>query len=897
VRVLAIGVALLCIVLGVALRFSDLASRSYSNDEATTSLRVAGSSLEEWSGLFDGRARTVEELRVYQTLVPGRSTGQTIRALALEDPQHPPLYYVLQRGWISFAGRMVADRRALSAVFGTLAIGAGYLLGVELGGTFLAGVILAALIAVSPFQAIYAQQAREYSLWSLAVLLSTVLLLRAARRGTWTAWSWYAASATVGLYTDLLFVLTLAAQLVIVVALPGRKLRATLWSLAAAAAACVAFAPWLVAVVRGAKTLTNNDYLGVALPWPLFLAKWAFNASTVFVDLEYRHTAALVLVPAVALALAAFVIVLARSAASRRALVVALALAFVTTSAMLALDLVRHESRSTAGRYLIPAWVGLEILAASAMAALAASASARARRVGIASFAFFAAIGLASLVDDASSTWTWADTSVVLIRPVADAIDAAANPVVIFESDGATWDFTAAQLLNELRSDVRVVLLRPGAPLPRPPAGATAFLLDPGPAVRARARRSGYALDRVYLPDPPIDRVTATFRARARAVRRGAGIPDDRTTLWRVVTARAELRRLGNGVPWPASFRPYAADAFWNRRVPALARPRLLPNSAAIVATAEAQDRGPAVSLPEYGSGYSDGRPVVFASSDDPRVHVRCTRYCGPKTFTGEIRIPPQARPGSAGDAHLSVIQPGGEEIDFWAVQPRGWRAPEWKSGATISAGAIADCGNFYSGPGTMNSADGSQVGDGCLGGGFIHYHELLAGRIAHALITTTLCGAADGAFVYPAFQPVDNRCSGPDGVPNGAHLWLDLTDKEVSALPITAWEKTVLRAMHDYGAYVMDFGGESAAHTDTLAHLTPFEGAENYVPFGVEPPFYTWAHEQGWTPVGIRPAGADDRAAVRWTFTDHWDPLAPLGGWKSGHLHVLDPCYAKGSC
>ena len=150
---------------------------------------------------------------------------------------------------------------------------------------------------------------------------------------------------------------------------------------------------------------------------------------------------------------------------------------------------------------------------------------------------------------------------------------------------------------------------------------------------------------------------------------------------------------------------------------------------------------------------------------------------------------------------------------------------------------------------------------------------------------------------MYPAYQPVDNRCTGANGVPNGAHIWLDLTDAQVDALPIKPWERVVLKTVHHYGTYMMDFGGARADHTDSLAGMFPTEGAENYRPFGVTPPLETWAQSQGWNPVTISPVSGGFASATRYTFADNWTPLASLGGWNSGHLHVLDPCYARGNC
>jgi hypothetical protein len=368
-----------------------------------------------------------------------------------------------------------------------------------------------------------------------------------------------------------------------------------------------------------------------------------------------------------------------------------------------------------------------------------------------------------------------------------------------------------------------------------------------------------------------------------------------------------QVGALQDGIPWPASFRPYGPTSYWNRPVSNLSNPNLLANSANIISTAEAGDSGPSINLHEYNSGYADGRPVVFASNTDPLLNTHCNVYCGSNTYTGTVRIPAKARPGTGGDAHLVAIQPNGEEIDFWQVNPASSNCgdtcmSDWVNGGTINAGSINDCGNFTTGSGTAGGPFGSEVGDGCIAAGFIHYNEFIAaingnGYLNHALITTTLCGAADGSFVYPAFQPVDNRCTGTNGVPNGAHIWLDLTDAQVDALPIKAWEKVLLKTVHHYGTYMMDFGGVSASHTDSLAGMFPTEGAENYRPFGVTPPLETWAQAQGWTPVTISPINGGFSTATRYTFADHWNPLGSIGGWNSGHLHVIDPCYAQGSC
>lgn len=343
---------------------------------------------------------------------------------------------------------------------------------------------------------------------------------------------------------------------------------------------------------------------------------------------------------------------------------------------------------------------------------------------------------------------------------------------------------------------------------------------------------------------------------------------------------------LENGRAWPHTFRPYASGSFWNKRLPDTTRLRLLPGSDAIVRVAEEGSPGRVVRVVPWGSGWDEGHPIVFAARTDPLVSPRCTRYCDTAHPLRPFHIPARARAGDGSDHHLAVVQPDGTEIDLWAIDQPGL-GRDWRSGDVISFGSGMVCGNFFSGPGSGKEM--ATVGGACLGAGLIRAAELRAGAIRHALFTNVDCGAH--AFVYPATQPIDEVCSGSGPhVPNGAHLWLDLSDREIESLAVRPWEKTILRALHDYGAYVEDtIGGGERAH----GLFAPwFEDDAQYAPFGRPNPLLAWAQEQGWTPIRLRPKTEAYRATTLYQYTETWKPV----DWAA-HLHVLDPCYARGSC
>jgi uncharacterized membrane protein len=61
-----------------------------------------------------------------------------------------------------------------------------------------------AIIAISPFQIVYAQEARPYSLFVMLILLSSAVLLGGMRLKTNSSWAIYAVTLVVGFYSHLL---------------------------------------------------------------------------------------------------------------------------------------------------------------------------------------------------------------------------------------------------------------------------------------------------------------------------------------------------------------------------------------------------------------------------------------------------------------------------------------------------------------------------------------------------------------------------------------------------------------------------------------------------------------------------------------------------------------------
>ncbi len=149
---------------GAWLRFATLGAQSYWFDEA----------------------QAAHELHL--------SLGAMLHAVAGIET-NPPLYFLLGWAWVHMFGAGEVGLRSLSALAGTAVIVLAYLCGRELVSRT-AGLVAAALAAVSPFMIWYSQEAREYML--LAALCAASLLFWARawhEHSRWNIVGWAVFSA------------------------------------------------------------------------------------------------------------------------------------------------------------------------------------------------------------------------------------------------------------------------------------------------------------------------------------------------------------------------------------------------------------------------------------------------------------------------------------------------------------------------------------------------------------------------------------------------------------------------------------------------------------------------------------------------------------------------------
>ncbi|PIT97849.1 MAG: hypothetical protein COT71_04095 [Candidatus Andersenbacteria bacterium CG10_big_fil_rev_8_21_14_0_10_54_11] len=168
---------------------------------------------------------------------------------------HPPLYYVLLRGWGEVFGDSITALRSFSVVAGGITIYAAYLVGAASFRSRAAGAVSAALVAVTAFQIQYAWEARMYTLGTAIVLFASWALLHAVRRERIGWWILYALLVAAGIYTHYYVLFTVAGQVLFILGFiifrtRGRIGEILQWPLVwyaagAGALAAVMFLPWL----------------------------------------------------------------------------------------------------------------------------------------------------------------------------------------------------------------------------------------------------------------------------------------------------------------------------------------------------------------------------------------------------------------------------------------------------------------------------------------------------------------------------------------------------------------------------------------------------------------------------------------------------------------------------
>lgn len=374
--------------LGLLFRTVNLDQKVFWVDEVATAIRAVGyTKAEVTAQLADAAPHLPAELLAYQRLTPHRSPLDTLHAL-VRSPEHAPLYFLLTRFWMQSFGSSVSAIRSLSVLCSLLVLPGVYWFGRELAlccagrletqqmrtasllgkSTGQLGTAAAGFVAISPFFVAYAQEARPYSLWLLALVLSSGALLRATRLNSAASWVLYTVTLVLSLYTSLLSLLPIVGQGIYVMLVARFSKTISRRYLVAAATAMLLFSPWLGVIWQHQAALAaNTTWMRTSVNPLSILAIWLYSFAVLFFDVPVVASGWLAVGQAVTAALVLTSIGYALYQLvklPRRISLLIATLSLPVPLLLILLDLLFQGQASATPRYLVPSQLGIMIAVA-----------------------------------------------------------------------------------------------------------------------------------------------------------------------------------------------------------------------------------------------------------------------------------------------------------------------------------------------------------------------------------------------------------------------------------------------------------------------------------------------------------------------------------------------------
>jgi len=514
------------LVVGIFFRFANLDRKFYWIDETYTSLRISGyTEAEMLKNTSYQKITSLSDLQKYQQINPEKTLTNTLNSLATEDPQHPPIYYILARWWAQYFGTSVTAMRSLAAAISLLAFPAVYWLAWELFESSAVAWMAIAIFAISPYQILFAQEARQYSLWTLTTILSTAALLRATRATDENQtpirlvydWTIYVLMTAMGLSTHLLFVCVAAAHTIyITIMAKWRDIKTFIPYYVAALVAFIIFIPSLVNAVEKFDQIRSTTVWAQQTNLLRLVTRWVGSVTIAFFDIgidgsaNSAQLAFLIPVSLIILALVGYAIYfLCKQTPIGAWLLILLLIA--TTALFLAVpDIFQGGRRSTNPRYLVPCYVGIQLAVAyllSTKISLNLDNFKEQRWWKIAIIALFSAgIISAGVSSGADSWWNKGSGWLRADLEVARIVNAASNPLIVSDTNIAY----IMPLSYRLQPKVKLLieprcytscyqnreLLRKKPQLPKIPGGfSDLFLYRPSSALRSAIGQQNYQID------------------------------------------------------------------------------------------------------------------------------------------------------------------------------------------------------------------------------------------------------------------------------------------------------------------------------------------------------------------------------------------------------------------
>lgn len=452
---------ILILILGVFFRFANLDKKIYWHDEVYTSIRAAGfTGLEIDQQLFQNQQITPENLQEFQQIKPESTFKDTIISLAIEDPQHPPLYFLLTRFWIETFGNSLTSLRILPAIFSLLSLPLMYALALELFPSKLTALFATLLLAVSPFDIIFAQTARQYSLLTLFVIASSLVLLRSLRFSKWQYWILYALTCLLGLYTHLFFILTIIAQgiYVIIENLSKSETRQKIICYFLAMISCfILYSPWIVVLKNNyQRALDTTNWAHFRVEFIFLVKLWILSFTSLIIDLDFGLDNICTYVLRLPFLIVIIITIYIACKQNNRSTSLFIITSIIVPFLLLAIpDLILGGKRSAVTRYLISCFPAIQLAIAYFMSEELFKGKWLSRVIIV---VVFTSSILSCTISNSSETW-WHNIPSYHNAVIARQINASTSPLVISDR-GNDWTNTGdlISLSYLLNKDVQLLL-------------------------------------------------------------------------------------------------------------------------------------------------------------------------------------------------------------------------------------------------------------------------------------------------------------------------------------------------------------------------------------------------------------------------------------------------------
>ena len=490
---------IIVIAIGIFFRFFNIDRKVYWHDETLTSLRTFGHTASEVTEeMFTGQLTTVAALSEYQHPSPDKDLFETLDALR-GNAEHPPLYYLMARAWAVVFGSSVAAMRSLPALTSLLAFPCMYWLCLELFGSSLVGWIGMTLVAVSPFHILYAQEAREYSLWVVTTLLSSAALLRAIRLKTNGSWRTYAVTVALLLYSHAMAILiSIAHGLYILLNKSFQRTKAFKSYLWASVWGFAAFLPWFIAIIFTItaiyKTTAGSRR---AISFSRLIDWWFLNSNRIFLDHELA-TFNLIFVLFVV-----YVLWFICRRTPRPIWSFVLISSGVTALTLMVPDVLFGGKRSTIIRYIVPCIIAIQMSVAYFLAIQISSPRLWQRNLGKSLITLIVILGIlgSTISARADIWWTKSVKRSGHYNDIAAILYQAEDPLLI--SDGKRIEMLA--LTRHLKPDLPLQLVSEIDSPEIPDSFQNLFLLGPSLKLKARMEKEGgYTFEPLHEHDDEV---------------------------------------------------------------------------------------------------------------------------------------------------------------------------------------------------------------------------------------------------------------------------------------------------------------------------------------------------------------------------------------------------------